>query len=407
MTRLLVLGGGRHQVPLIRRAEERGIAVVQVDFLESAPGREFASFCEVADATDPVAALEIARRYEVDGVTTTGTDIPILAMTAVAEALGLPCYLTSRAAELATNKQAMYEALSSVGVPMADRLVTGPDEEPVPSRLPVVVKPVDSQGQRGVSAVRTEAELPIAVTEARAASRSGTILIEDFLEGPEFTANVWMHAGEVGLLMVNDRITYNPRPYLGIAFQHRYPSRAAENYLDEIREIAGHTATAYGIETGPVYIQMLRTSRGPFVVEAAARIGGGHESRLILHLSGWNSDDALIDIALGISPRPPAHFPANRDVLVNFVLGRGGVVDRCVPMADAEGIIEAGWYVEPGSSLQDVTNSLGRVGYFLAEGSSADDLMETAEKYYSDLELTSTSGTNLVQIPDPTDLNAP
>lgn len=408
MTRLLVLGGGRHQVPLIRRAEEREIEVVLVDYLTDAPGRAYASHVELADATDPGAATEIARAYRVDGVTTTGTDIPIRAMAAVSADLDLPGYVDGTGARLATDKQAMYEALTALGVPMAVRTVIDWDSEsPVPARLPVVVKPADSQGQRGVSAVRDRDALASAVAAARSASRAGQVLVEEFLEGPEFTANAWIEDGRISLLMVNDRITFNPHPYLGIAFQHRYPSHAAMGDLDLVSEITSLTARAYGVTTGPLYIQMIETVRGPVVVEAAARIGGGHESRLIDHLTGWNSDDALIDLALGQRPGTPAPLPGEANVLVNFILGSEGVVAKLHDFRLADGIFEADWYVKEGDPLKDVTDGQGRVGYFLAEDSSPDALMETSSDYYRNLRLESDGGTNLVHVPDPELLNLP
>lgn len=408
MTRLLVLGGGRHQLPLIKRAQERGVEVVLVDYLTDAPGREYASHSEVADATDPGAATEIARTYKVDGVTTTGTDLAIRAMTAVSAALDLPAYVDRAAAHLATDKQAMFEALTKVGVPMAGRFVIERDSEAsIPDALPVVVKPADSQGQRGVSAVRASEAFASAVAGARASSRAGRVLVEEFLEGPEFTANAWVEDGDITLLMVNDRITFNPRPHLGIAFQHRYPSQAAADDLDEVAEITRLTATAYGISTGPLYIQMIQTDQGPVVVEAAARIGGGHESGLIFHLTGWNSDDALIDLALGEDPNTANPLPGSSHVLVNFILGSQGVVGKPLELPLAYGIFEAGWYVKEGDRLQDVTDGQGRVGYFLAEGSSADALMEISSNYYLNLRLESDGGTNLVHVPDPHLLNLP
>ena len=110
--KLLVLGAGRHQAPLIRRAEERGIAVVASDYHADAPGKRHASFPADVDALDVDANVALARRHDVSGVVTTGTDMAVVTMAEVAAALDLPCYLTPQAALVATDKVLMAEAFA-------------------------------------------------------------------------------------------------------------------------------------------------------------------------------------------------------------------------------------------------------------------------------------------------------
>lgn len=407
MARLMVLGGGRHQLPLIERARARGLEVVLVDYLENAPGRRLANHAVLADATDTRRAAEIAAELSVDGVITTGTDQPIRAMAGVAAARGLPSYLDEASAFKATDKEAMWESLASVGVPMAARRVVGPDGPFPDVDFPVVVKPADSQGQRGVSLVGEAAAAAAALNHALSASKTGRAVVEEFLQGPEFTANGWLADGRLALLLVNDRITFNPHPYIGIAYQHRHPSRAAHAHMEEVAAVTERVGQAYGMKDGPLYIQMVTTPSGPVVVEAAARAGGGHESRLLLHLTGWIAEDTLIDLALGDPVTPPPGLPPDAHGLVNFILGRRGVVGETTPGEITGAVPEMSWYVTPGTALDDVTNSLGRVGYFIARADSAPGLEEAADDYYRSLHLEGNDGENLVLVPDRSQLNLP
>src|SRR2546422_1456801 len=123
--RLLVLGAGRHQTPLIRRAVERGIEVVVADNLSDSPGKAYASYSTMVDALNVDEVCTLARNFAVDGVVTTGTDQPVVTMAEVARRLQLPQILTPESARLATNKREMKDALAAVGVRLAPYTVVG------------------------------------------------------------------------------------------------------------------------------------------------------------------------------------------------------------------------------------------------------------------------------------------
>src|SRR5687768_2413118 len=189
--RLLVLGAGRHQKGLIRRAEARGLRVVASDYYRDAPGKAFASYPADLDATAIEENVTLARKYAVRGVITCGTDLALVAMAEVAAALGLPCYLTPEAARTATDKTRMARAFAAHGVPHAPwREVDSAGSAP-PFPPPLVVKPADSQGQRGVSKVTDRSLWQAALAAALKASRSASAIVEPFVEGYEVTANAW------------------------------------------------------------------------------------------------------------------------------------------------------------------------------------------------------------------------
>lgn len=405
--RLMVLGGGRHQIPLIVRAEQRGIEVVLVDYLSDAPARDVATHALLQDALDPAAAIAAGREYDIDGIVTTGTDLPVVTMAETAAALGLPCWITPEQARTATDKRLMHDALAAGGVPVASYRELGPDEpvEDAALALPVVVKPADSQGQRGVTRVTSAEQLAGATHLARGHSSSGRILVEEFLEGPEITANAWVQGDDVLLLAVNDRVTYNPPPHLGIAYQHVHPSRHAGELLDEIHSTLVRVAATFEMTSGPLYAQMIITPDGPTMVEVAARVGGGHESSMFPLITGSGVEDRLIDLALDGACEPfrydMRHAQEPPHVTVTFVLGRAGAADVVPEMDDLPpGIVEGGWYIRPGARLQDVRDSLGRIGYFVAHGTDAAELDATISGFYRSLKVCSTGGDNLVLVPE-------
>ena len=243
-----MLGAGRHQLPLIRRAEERGIEVVVADYLPDSPGKAYASHPTMADAFDVEAVLDVAASYKVDGIITTGTDQPVVTMAEVARRLALPEIVTPRTARIATDKRVMKAVLGAAGVPTARHVVVRRADATVEGldrlQLPLVVKPVDSQGQRGTRRVERRDDVPAALDAALAVSRRGEAVVEEFLKGREITASVWVTDGVVHPLMITDRVTYNPPPAIGIAVQHVYPSVHARDVHDELRTLLERTRAA-------------------------------------------------------------------------------------------------------------------------------------------------------------------
>jgi biotin carboxylase len=413
--RLLVLGAGRHQTPLILRAEERGIEVVVADYLADSPGKQFASHTTMVDALDIDAVGAVAREYAVDGVVTTGTDQAVVTMAEVAERFGLPQIVRPRTARIATNKRAMKEALTAAGVPMAnyafiDATRTDESRRRVDAlRLPVVVKPTDSQGQRGTSRVESSSDLADAIGSAIDASRAGEAVVEEFVDGMEVTASAWVTEGALQVLMVTDRVTYNPPPAIGIAVQHVYPSVHAAPVLATVRSMLQRIRDAYDVEHGPMYVQMLITPAGDVrLVEAACRVGGGHEISLIPLVTCVDLRDRLIDLALTGRCDPftfeYSGVDVNRHALVNFLVARKGTIasqDGFDALLTGGVIDEGGFYHPVGYEQAPVSDGQGRVGYFVAHDESRNTLQERAHNAFDRLSMRGSDGNEMLFWPEP------
>jgi biotin carboxylase len=408
--RLLVLGAGRHQALLIQRAESRGIAVVASDYYPDAPGKRYASFSADLDALDVEANVALADDHNVTGVVTTGTDMAVVTMAEVAAALGLPCYLTPQAARVATNKVLMADAFARHGVRRPASHGVSDPRWPGPAgnlQVPLVVKPADSQGQRGTSRVDQDDALAGAIADALRWSRSGQAVVEEFVDGHEITVSAWVVDGDPHVLAVTDRVTYNPPPSIGIAFQHVFPSIHAAGLLPTIiGQVHGITA-AYGMKEGPLYIQMLVADGDVWVVEAGGRVGGGHEATLVPLTTGVDLTDRVIDLAM-FGTAEPTRFryddaAPHPHALVNFLLAGAGLVASCSGFDEvvANGQIREGdFYVSAGHLHEGVKNSLGRVGYFIAAASSRAELMERSRAAYHCLHLLDERGEEMLFWPD-------
>lgn len=408
--RLLVLGAGRHQKDLIRRAEARGMRVVASDYYPDAPGKAIASYPVDLDALAIEENVTLARKFGVRGVITSGSDLALVTMAEVAAALRLPCYLTPEAARTATNKTRMARAFAVNGVPRVPwREARSRAEAAEAARdfgFPVVVKPADSQGQRGTSRVAENGALEAAVAAALDASRGGSAVVEPFLDGYEVTASAWAKGDDVRIQMITDRVTYNPYPSIGICFQHIYPSLRAAGLQGPVREALRRIAGCYGVTDAPLYVQMIVRDGELRVVEAACRVGGGHESSLSPIATGVEVLDRLIDLA--IDGRSAAIDDAHDETgsrghaLVNFLLARPGtaaVLEGFEELRSSGRIVEGEYYVAPGHECRQIVDGQGRVGYFIARDLSRARLLQRAAAAYGSLTLADSGGKNLLFVP--------
>jgi biotin carboxylase len=375
--RLLVLGAGPAQLGLLRAARERGLFVIALDRDPAAPGFEFADRRAVVSSEDEPAIGMLAAAEELDGVIAPGIDWPVAIAARVAARLGLSHPLSPETAAVAVSKLRQRERLAEHGVPQPEwRVVTeAPDDLPVP----VVVKPPDRQGQKGLTLVRDREHLQEAVERAVEASRTNVALVEELIEGPEVTVNAFSTGGDFHPLTVNDRITATDEAAFGVALAHAWPS---EHDVEGAVEVARAAATALGIENGPTYTQVVLGPDGPSVMELAARVGGGHDAELCLAAVGVDLNGLALAAALGEPLEVPNPQPEG-GACVRFLVAPAGRLERFDGMDEAlaqEGIVDARVYRRPGWTFTPLRRGADRAGFVLATGSSRDDALSKADR---------------------------
>ena len=376
--RLLVLGAGPAQLGLLRAANERGLFVIAVDREPSAPGFLYADKRAVVSNEDEPAVDRLARAENIDGLISPGADWPVGIAARIAERLGLSHPIDGATAALATSKQRQRERLEDAGIPQP-RLLD------VPS-APCVIKAPDRQGQRGLSVVRREEDLPAAIEAALQASRNGSFIAEELVEGPEVTVNAISIDGVFHPLTVTDRLTADP-PAFGVALAHAWPSAAVGESVPGTQspiDVAARAAEALGIRNGPTYTQLRLARDGPKLVELAARLGGGHDAELCRLALGADLNGLALDFALGETACVPGtQAPISGGACVLFLVAPEGELRATEGVEEAlalDGIHEVRLYREPGHRFGPLRRGADRAGAVLATGESRDDALERARQ---------------------------
>jgi biotin carboxylase len=369
--RLLVLGAGAAQIGLLRAARERDLLVIAVDSDPAAPGFAYADKRALISSEDEPAVDRLARAEHVDGLVSPGADWPVGIAARIAERLGLPHPIDGATAALATTKSRQRERLAAAGVPQPRLL-----QEPV---APCVVKAPDRQGQRGLSYVASAAELPAAIETALAASRDGTYIVEELVEGPEVTVQAVSVDGAFHPLLVADRLTAAP-PAFGVALAHAWPCVSETQAPIEAARAA---AAALGIRNGPTYTQVRLSADGPRVVELAARLGGGHDAELAEAATGVRLNDLALDFALGNEARVSETQSLHGGACVLFLVAPEGVLHAYEGREEAlaaEGVVDVRLYRQPGHRFGPLRRGADRAGAVLAVGDSRDEALARARR---------------------------
>jgi biotin carboxylase len=346
--------------------------VIAVDSNPAAPGFAYADKRALISSEDEPAIDRLARAERIDGIVSPGADWPVGIAARVSERLALPHPIDGATAGLATTKSRQRERFASAGVPQPRLL-----KDPV---APCVVKAPDRQGQRGLSYVAADAELPAAIATALEVARDGTYIVEEYVEGPEVTVNAVSVDGVFHPLLVTDRVTAEP-PGFGVALAHVWPCVSeTQRAIDAARA----AAEALGVRNGPTYTQIRLAPDGPKVLELAARLGGGHDAELVEAVTGVRLNDLALDFALG----EKACVSETQSPLVGggctvFLVAPEGVLQSYEGREEAhavEGVVDVRLYRTPGHRFGPLRRGADRAGAIIAVGDSRDDALARARR---------------------------
>ncbi len=374
--RLLVLGAGPAQLGLLEAARAQGLFTIVVDRDPGAIGFALASRRAIISTEDERGIERLVAAERVDGVIAPGIDWPVGIAARVAARHGLPHPLEPSVAGLAVSKSRQRERFDAAGIPQPRwKLVSRPEEG---SRCPCVVKAPDRQGQRGLSVVRDERELPGAIEAALEVSRNGSALVEELVEGPEVTVNAFSIEGRFHPLTVTDRLTAEP-PAFGVALAHVWPSEAD---VDGAAEVARRAVEALGIRDGPTYTQVRFGPDGPRIMEVAARLGGGHDAELCEAALGVDLNALALAAALGEEVEPPVPDARVGGACTAFLVPPPGellALEGEDEARRAEGVVFVRVYRRPGFRFGEFRTGSDRAGAVLATGASRREALERAK----------------------------
>lgn len=405
MTKIMVLAGGHDQAAFIRelRLLIDDVYVILLDMNPNVLAAKEADKMLLISTMDFEQVTKAAKEEKVDYIMTACGDQPLLTVGLVSDQLGLPCYLTKEQILNLTNKKNMKKVMVENGIPTS-RFKTFSSLDDIDDsglEYPLIVKPADSNGSKGVRKIFVPSELMEKAKEAFSYSISGTIILEEFNEGEEISCDYYIKDGKAIEVLklqsnkykVNENITsviYQsiiPAPYL---------NDVAKKKLDEI---ANKLAVAYHLDNTPLLLQAIVKGDKVNVLEYSARLGGGSKYKTIQNVTGFNVLRACAMSMLGMQPEIPViedrkqcyskcHFYVKGGTLceINGIeeLIQEGVIDEFLPTSPM------GVRKNPPSSSSD------RIGCVFITASDYSELQRKVEMAVNRLQVLDENGNDML-----------
>jgi biotin carboxylase len=325
--RILILGGSKFQVPLIRRAKELGLHVATCDYLPGNPAHRLADEYHDVSTTDLDGVLALARRIGIDAIASMSSDPAMPAVAYVADALGLPG-ASPRAIATMTRKDAFRQLLSNHGLPVPEFKVFGAEEvsraEGLAAALALdaarcVVKPVDSCGSKGVAVLEPHDDPAPALRIALAQSRAGRCIVERYIDGAHLHGDGYLRRGRLIHQYLGDQGSFAGPPNL-IPVSTLWPSGQAAAVISEVARQVEAIAQASGYLDGPLNIEARVTPAGEvFVIEIGPRNGGDYIPIIQCRLTGFDFVQRVLDDALGLDSAAQ-HWPMRMGIGACYTL---------------------------------------------------------------------------------------
>ena len=303
--KLLILGGNALTCDIVSKAQELGIYVIVTDWNspDQSPAKRIADeyWMESISATDKLARL--VKEHHIDGVFTNYTDsyLPFYARLCIAT--GLPCLASEHQMEVISNKDQSKQLCIDHGISVSKRYQVSSIEdieELADISFPVLTKPVDNSGQRGIFVCQNKEELKDFYKKSLTFSQTGNVMVEEYVQGDYTVMFYTIQEGHVTLATMADKPVYGnfehnlPKLPLGYFLPSKYVELCKEKMLPKVQSFV----TDLGIYNGVIGIEAVVKDNDIFVFEMQFRLGGMRHHNFVLKENGMDLLEMLIRFSL-------------------------------------------------------------------------------------------------------------
>lgn len=392
MKKLLILGAMEMHVPLIKRAKEMGNYVITVDYIPENPGHKLADEAYYDSTTDLDAVLKLSKKLNIDGIMTYNSDPAAPTAAYVAEKLGLPGN-PYQSVKIMSEKNLFRDFLISNGL-NAPKFGNYLNIEDALCHIndfsfPMIIKPVDSSGSKGVTVVNNVNDVQNAIECALEKSRSKKFIIEEYIEpvGKQLHGDGFVQNGKVVFLHLGDHhfdSTINNLVPYSTTYPTEHPVEivnACKNQIQDFMSKVGFKNGGFNVE-----LRISNKDNKPYIIDIGARNGGNFTPKVIEYGSGFNFLDRAIKIALGESIDDIKMTDKVSDFVSHLILhsDKNGVLNNIVLDKMIEDrIIEKHIYLKSGDKVETFLGANAALGVLIMKYESREVMDEIVENFHN------------------------
>lgn len=382
MKKLMIMGAGIYQVPLIKTAKKMGIHTIVVSIPGDYPGFALADQICYENTVDFEAVLKVAREENIDGIVTAGTDVAVITIGRVCDALGLRG-LSFSAAEIASNKLEMKERYEACGVRTARfRLakLDGSDlrEKVAGLSFPLIFKVVDSSGSRGIRRVDSETEFDDTLAYVAESTHKDYFLVEEFIEGEEFGAQAFVQDGKVEFILPHGDFVF--KGDTGVPVGHFAPYDLPADVVADCKEQLVKAVRAMGLDNCAINADFILRDGKTYVLELGGRSGATCLAELVSLYYGFDYYEKLIRVAMGekVSFESDMAVPNVSKLLMSDKDGM--ILSQTNDNEPSENLVEVQFDHKPGDFVHAFHVGPHRIGHVITRGKTLDEAEKALEE---------------------------
>jgi carbamoylphosphate synthase large subunit len=361
---VLILGVASVQMDAILHLKEMGHETFAIAMAKDGPGADVADHFAIINVLDEPAVVQYAKQNGINLIYSVGSDLAMPVACKLSDRLGLPFFVDYKDAYICNHKDLLRNALTPDcpwNIPFQVMEKCGP----VNITFPCIMKPSDSQGQRGIFLVNNQEEVNEHFEDAKKYSRDHKVIVEHYVVGNEYSVNCYFVNGEMPFMVASDRETW-PQ-YTGLIHKHIVPTRTLNaEVVNEIKEMMLDVCKRVGVANGPMYAQIKVENNHPYIIEMTPRLDGCHMWNILARATGVDLLKLCFEHLLSNDTSELKKMREKIDdyELVFFCQEPNTIMDRSklIVPDDAEYNF---YYYETGDTIRPVNGKYDKIGYYI------------------------------------------
>lgn len=379
LKKLVIIGANEFQEQLVLKAKELGYETHVFAWEEGAVAKKHADFFYPISIIEKEKILEIVKKIKPQGIISIGSDVAVLTVNYVAQELGLTGN-TMYSSLISTNKFEMRKAFkkNNISCPKYKLIKNIDDVISSTFNYPVIIKPVDRSGSRGIFKVETLEELKNYAVESMSLSFKKEALIEEFVEGKEYSVEMISYKGHHHFLALTEKFTTGAPNF--IETMHFEPASVDDYVKNKIIDEVKKGLDSLEIKNGASHSELkIDENNNIKIIEIGARMGGDCiGSDLVKISTGYDFVKMVVDVAVGVKPDLEKISPHRETAFVKFIFNKTDL-DIFYKIKEKYKQNLFRFKITENICIREIKDSSARFGYYILKGISRNEILNILE----------------------------